>query len=90
MAAIAGILSIILQIYSFILLARVLLSWFPNVDPYSPPVQFLYQVTEPVLQPVREILRRQFPDMGMVDFSPIVVFMGIFVLQMLIRFTFAV
>lgn len=78
----------LLQIYSFILLARVLISWFPNVDPYSPPVQMLYALTEPVLQPVREFMRRQFPDMGPVDFSPIVVFIGIFILQSLIQSAF--
>jgi len=73
-----------LNIYSFIILARVLLSWFPNIDPYSPPVQMLYAVTEPVLSPIRVFLRQQFPEMGMFDFSPIVVFIGIMILERLI------
>ncbi|TVR23033.1 MAG: YggT family protein [Anaerolineaceae bacterium] len=88
MAAIANLLLIFLQLYSFIILARVLLSWFPNVDPDNPIVRFLYEATEPVLQPVRNFLRRQFPEMGMLDFSPIAVFLGIFVLQILIRSAF--
>lgn len=88
MAAIASLLLIFLQLYSFVILARVLLSWFPNVDPYNPIVRFLYEATEPVLQPVRNFLRRQFPEMGMLDFSPIAVFLGIFVLQILIRSAF--
>lgn len=69
-----------LQIYSFILLARVLLSWFPNVDHNNPFIQFLYQITEPVLRPVRQML----PTNSGVDFSPIVVFIGIMVMQRLV------
>ena len=46
---IAQVLVGIINIYSLIILARVLLSWFPDIDPYSPPVQFLYAVTEPCL-----------------------------------------
>lgn len=74
----------ILQIYSFILLGRVLLSWFPNVDRSNPIVKFLHQATEPVLQPVREAL----PPMSGMDFSPLVVFLGIMVLQRMLIMAF--
>lgn len=77
-----------INIYSFIILARVLISWFPDINPYSPPVRFLYEITEPVLAPVREFLRRQFPDMGMFDFSPIVVMIGLTLLTRIIIATF--
>lgn len=46
---------------------RVLLSWFP-IDPRNPLVTLLYDVTEPVLEP----LRRVIPRMGMFDLSPLV------------------
>ena len=65
-----------LQIYSFIMMARVILTWFPNVDRNNPIVKFLYQATEPVLQPIRNML----PQSNGIDFSPIVVFLGIFIL----------
>lgn len=74
----------ILQIYSFIVLARVLLSWFPNVDPNNPIVRFLYEATEPVLMPIRNFLREQFPSTGMFDFSPLVLLIGLSVIQRLI------
>lgn len=61
------------RLYSYLLLARILLSWFqPN--PYHPVVRFLYQSTEPVLAPFRRLL----PPLGGIDFSPILAF---FVLQ---------
>jgi YggT family protein len=69
-------LAMLLQIYSFIILARVLISWFPNVDESNSIVQFLYDVTEPVLRPVRDVL----PQTSGIDFSPLVVLIAISVL----------
>ncbi len=69
-----------LQIYSFILLARVLMTWIPNLDYTNPIVRFLLQVTEPVLRPIREAL----PSRSGMDFSPLVAFLGIWVLRMLL------
>jgi len=66
-----------LQIYSFIVLARILISWFPNLDRSNQLVDALYAVTDPVLEPVRRII----PPLGMVDISPIVVFIGLQLLQ---------
>jgi len=40
-------------------------------------VQLIYDITEPVLKPVRELL----PQTGMVDFSPLIVFLLISVLM---------
>ena len=68
----------VLQIYSYVLLARALLSWIPNLDPYNPIVQFLYQITEPVLEPIRKLIP---PLGGMIDISIIVAFFAIMILQ---------
>ncbi|MHC1590883.1 MAG: YggT family protein [Candidatus Helarchaeales archaeon] len=79
--ALASILAIVLNIFKWVLLIRVLISWV-SPNPYNPIVQLLYQVTEPVLEPLRRIL----PSMGMMDLSPIVAFMVIvFLQQFLIR-----
>lgn len=69
----------LLQLYQFILLGRVLLSWLPNVDYNNPIVRFLYQATEPVLAPIRQAL----PPMGGMDLSPLAVFFGISILMRL-------
>ena len=49
------------------IIARALLSWF-NMDPRSPLIQALNQITEPVLEPIRRIM----PRLGMIDLSPLV------------------
>lgn len=79
---IVNLLFLILQVFQLILLARVLLSWFPDIDRSNPIVQLLYDITEPVLRPVRQML----PQTGMMDFSPLVVFLAISVLMQVLRF----
>ena len=77
MSTVIEIIAWTLQIYGVVILARVLMSWVPMftgrpLDPYNPIVNFLLIVTEPVLAPVR-----RFTTFGMMDFSPIVVLLGI-------------
>ena len=77
MAATAKILDIALSIYMWIIIIRALLSWV-NPDPHNPIVQFLYSITEPVMAKVRQLL----PMSGVgIDFSPIIVILGIIFLQ---------
>lgn len=77
MGIIGELLYFVLQIFQLVLLARVLLSWFPNIDRSNQIVQLLYQITEPVLAPVRQML----PQTAGVDFSPLIVFLLISVLM---------
>jgi YggT family protein len=67
-AGIAAFISLFIQIYSLVILARVLMSWV-NVDPYSPLARAIFDLTEPVLAPVRNML----PQSAGLDFSPIIV-----------------
>lgn len=72
----------VLQLYSWVLLARALISWIPNLDPYHPAVQLLYSITEPVLEPIRKLVP---PLGGMVDISMIIAFFAIILLEQLLR-----
>lgn len=80
MSGIFQLLALLVQLYTFVLLARILLSWVPNIDPYHPAVQLLFQITDPVLEPARRII----PPIGMIDISPIVVFIALGFLQRLL------
>ena len=81
MSSIFGIIILLLQLYSYVLLARVLLSWIPNIDRSNPTVdsiiRFIYDITEPILRPIRDMLPAT--NMG-IDFSPLIVFVGITIL----------
>lgn len=76
------LLATVLSIYSFVILARLLLSWVPDmIDPYHPAAQFLHQITEPVLEPARRLI----PPIGMIDISATVVLLVIWFLTDLLR-----
>jgi YggT family protein len=79
--AIFTILYYALWIFELVLLARIILSWFPNVDRSNPLIQFLYDVTEPVLRPIRDMM----PQTGMIDLSPLIVFLIIQVLMTILQ-----
>lgn len=63
----------ICQVIYWLLIARIVISWFP-VDPYHGVVQFLMQVTDPILQPFRRIPLQ----IGMLDLTPLLVFVALF------------
>ncbi|MYF90848.1 MAG: YggT family protein, partial [Gemmatimonadetes bacterium] len=71
----------LISIYSYVVLIRVLISWF-NPSPHNPLVQFLRGVTDPALDTVRSFLPRFFWSTG-IDFTPIVLF---FLLRLVVVF----
>lgn len=78
------LLCFVLTIYWIILLARVIVSWIelagvrpPVAGPLRSAFELLFDVTEPVLRPIRRIV----PPAGMFDLSVIVAFVIILVLQ---------
>ncbi len=77
MMAIAQILDFLLTIYMWIIIGRAVISWV-NADPYNPIVRFLFEATEPVLSRIRRFLPLHF---GGIDFSPMILILGIMFLQ---------
>ena len=76
---IAGLINLLFNLLAFAIIGRALLSF---IDPglRSSAGRFLYDVTEPVLAPIRQLI----PSIGMFDLSPIVALLLIRVLQQLI------
>lgn len=68
------------QVYSWIIIGRIILSWVPH-DPYHPVIRFLYDLTEPYLS----IFRRIIPPLGMIDLSPIVALIGLQLILLALR-----
>jgi YggT family protein len=77
--AIPEMLSLIINIFLFAILIQVILSWI-NPGSYNPAIGLIHSLTEPLLAPVR----RRMPDMGGLDLSPMVVMVGLVVLEMLL------
>jgi len=62
-----------------LIIARIIISWV-NADPYNPIVQFIFQITEPVLG----IFRRIPLQIGMIDLTSIIAIFCIAVAQRVI------
>jgi YggT family protein len=69
----------LLDLYSLVLFVAVILSWV-NLSDDNPIVRVVRQLTEPVLDPLRKVL----PPLGGLDLSPIVLLIGIRLLQRLL------
>ena len=69
----------VIALYVWTLIIYVAMSWLINfriINPYQPLVRGLWSglgaVHEPFLFPIRRLLDRVLPDMGGIDFSPLV------------------
>jgi YggT family protein len=76
-------LGLLFRIIDSLILVRVLLTFFPTLQS-SRISYFIYQMTEPILAPCRAILDKLGLGMGMIDFSPILAFIILNILQRLV------
>jgi len=77
---VVGVLERLLWAYMWVVIIAALLTWIePN--PYNPIVRFLYSITEPVFDWVREHLPVFF---GGIDFSPLIVLIAIEFVQQVV------
>ena len=70
-------------VLDFLIIARIILSWI-NINPYSTIPRLIYQLTEPILAPFRNLLFRFGIGGHMFDFSPILAILALNILQPLI------
>ena len=78
--AVAGVLFFVINIYYWAIIASIIMSFVMlfsgNMNPH-PALQLIWQLTEPVMRPIRNVI----PPMGGLDFSPIFIFIGIQLLK---------
>lgn len=81
---IGQMLLLVLRIFSFLIVIRIVISFIPlrNLNQtWRQLLSFLYELTEPFLAPIRRYLPQN--NLG-VDFSPLLLFFIIYLLQSLI------
>jgi YggT family protein len=79
MLVLIQLIQLFFGLYSFAIIARVFISWV-QVDPYHPLIQFLYRITEPVLAPLRARIR----PVGMMDVSPMVALLLLWIAERIV------
>ena len=81
LATLLQVLTQTLEIYSLILIIRVLLSWFPNLDWGNPVLTTVSDITDPYLNAFRGII----PPIGGLDLSAILAFIALSFMQQLLN-----
>jgi YggT family protein len=76
-----GVLIQTLSIYTLVLLVRVLLTWFPNLDWSNPILSSVSAITDPYLN----VFRGLIPPIGGLDLSAIVAFLALQLVQTLLE-----
>ena len=87
--AFVGIVLFIVNIYYYAILASIIMSFvmmFSGSTSPHPLLLLVWQLTEPIMAPVRKII----PAMGGLDFSPIFIFIAIQIIQSFILTTFGI
>ena len=69
-------IELLFTVFYFAILGRVIMSWVSpkGDDPISP---LLYQITEPILKPIRQVV----PPLGMFDLTPMIALILLTVIQ---------
>jgi YggT family protein len=84
--ALFSIIDMILQLATWVIIAQVILSWLVAFNVINMQSNFvrtlaltIERITAPIYRPIKKIL----PDFGGIDFSPLIVLLGIQVLRKL-------
>ena len=87
MRALLDVILIALQLYVWIVIASAIFSWLIAFNVVNTANRFvavvgeaLWRLTEPALRPIRQFM----PNLGGIDISPIILILGIFLLQRII------
>ena len=89
MRALLDVLLMVLSLYTWVMIAMIIMSWLIAFNVVNTRNQFVNSVwrvlnalTEPVLRPIRRVL----PNFSGLDISPIILFLVIFFVQQAIRY----
>ena len=73
------LVNIIFEVLTWLIIARCVLS-FVRHNPHQPLIRFVYDVTEPIMDPFRRLM----PSTSGIDFSPIIAVLAITLVQKLV------
>lgn len=79
-----NLICILLQLYYYVLIVRIILSWVPSLpEPVEPLARFVRAITDPLLVPLRRVIPPVRLGPGALDLSPLVLFFGISIVMSL-------
>ena len=88
MLSILQILLLLIDVAFFIVLIHIIMSWlitFGILNVHQPFVAQIWQGLNRLLQPIYNPIRRILPDLGGLDLAPLIVILGLYVAEIVIR-----
>lgn len=79
-----GFISYLITLYTYVVIAAVILSWlmgFGIVNPHNDMVRSIYYALNAVTEPLLRPIRRMMPNLGAIDLSPVVLLLALFFVQ---------
>ena len=88
MTSLFQILMLLIDVTFFIVIAHIIMSWLINfgvLNLRQPIVAQLWDGLNRLLQPIYDPIRRLLPSMGGLDLAPLVVILGLYVVEIVLR-----
>ncbi len=88
MISLFQILLMLISVVKFVVIAHVIMSWLINFGVLNMHQQLVAQIwygLNQLLAPLYRPIRRILPDMGGLDLAPLVVILGVFAIETIIR-----
>lgn len=80
MQELVQLLDVVYRLLNLLIIIRVIVSWIPGVGIDHPAVRVVYQLTSPILDPIRRLM----PATGGLDLSPLVAIMLLYLVRNLL------
>ncbi|MBY4894400.1 hypothetical protein A8B78_01360 [Jannaschia sp. EhC01] len=88
MTSLFQILMLLIGVVKFIVIAHIIMSWLINfgvLNMRQPLVAQIWDGLNRLLQPIYDPIRRFLPNMGGLDLAPLVVILGVYALEIILR-----
>ncbi len=87
MRAILDVLLVVLQLYTYLIIAAVILSWlaaFNVINRHNDLVRSIWNLVTTLTEPALRSIRGTMPNLGGIDISPLILLLFIFLLERII------
>ena len=88
MRAILDVLLVVLQLYTYVIIAAVILSWlvaFNAVNRHNDVVRSIWNLVTALTEPLLRRIRGTVPNLGGIDISPLILLLSVFLLERIIE-----
>lgn len=80
MQELAQLLDVVYRLLNLLIIIRIIISWIPGIGIDHPAARVVYQLTSPILDPIRRLM----PAAGGLDLSPMIAIVLLYLVRNLL------